>query len=179
MRSDVGSILRKHGWGKNGHADAFNIPLLCEWMGLDPDNVHNRGKIYSATICYWRNYFVKWFGDKLRNGTITGENRFERWKNGIKTYNDIDAYVFFSRREIGKKPYFIQPSFAEMEQTDQRRLNCQMAGIITILKEMKEYDAHLVPSNREVTPMLEDSEKLRQVYLKDGWEYKTKRLEIK
>lgn len=113
----------------------------------------------------------------MDNGGIEGGNRFEKWENGLKSYNANDAFVLFSRREKGKPPHFIQPSFAEIERIDKTRLNKQMKGIITILEEMKEFDRHLLPADRSVTPMLEDSKKLEQVYLTDG-NYKTKRLVI-
>lgn len=179
LRYKVSTVLRNHGWGKRKNPEEFNLPKLLEWLGLnyDPDNIHDRQEVYQKTICYWRKHFVPVFKFWLDIGDIKGEDRFEKWEIALANYNKHDAYVLFSRRER-KNTYFIQPSFEEIEQMDHKRLNRQMKGILTILTEMKLYDARLLPSKREVTDMLEDSKKFEQVYLKDGYGYKTKRLDI-
>lgn len=179
LRSNAASVLRNHGWGqKDKQPERFNIPILCEWMGLDPENAKNQRMVYHQVILIWRKMFTAWFKDlQFRKELPLDMNRYEIWDTVINNYNQNDKYLFFAKRESTTSCYFVQPSLSEMENMDLSRIGKQLKSVITILEEMNHTGERRL-SGRNVKDLLEDTNKVKQVYLEDGRKFKKKRLDI-
>ena len=135
-------------WLRKNKGVYFNTPFLVEQLGLNPDNKKHYDSVYSTVICYWRNHFIKYYKECKKNGDLEGLDRYKAWTVMLYNFNMNDAYVFLFEP---KKGYYIQPSFAELEEMDKVRLQKQWKGILTVIDEMQTIDANvLLDSGKEI-----------------------------
>jgi len=142
-------------WCKLHYKDGtlFNVPMLCDELGLDPDSRKDYNNVYGV-ILSWRNGLIDYYNKQKTIGMLIGMNRYEAWDTMLDNYNKNDAYAFLSRYDKESKvKYFIQPSFDELESMDIKRIDKQWKGIKTVLEEMQTYDAQLVLSDGERKPV--------------------------
>jgi len=156
IRYDMSKWCRRH------HKDGtlFNIPLLCNELGLNPDSRTDYNKVY-GNIVSWRKGFIETYKKWKKLGLLDDMDKYEAWNTMLSNYNKNDAYVFLSEYDTDVQVhYFIQPSFHKIERMDMSRLEKQWKGIKTIVEEMQTYDAQLVltSGDREsVTKLLKAS----------------------
>jgi len=142
-------------WCKTHKDEAFNVPILTEELGLNPDSFSDRNNVYRC-ILYWREKFKDFYEKQKRIGTIDNMNRYEAWDTMLYNYNQNDAYVFLSKYDKELRcHYFVQPGFDMLENMDKRRLNKQWKGIKTVIEEMQLQDARLILSDGSRQPITE------------------------
>lgn len=151
--SDVSYKMSK--WCRLHYKDGtlFNVPMLCEELGLNPDSRSDYNKVYSV-ILSWRNGLIDYYNKQKTIGTLIGMDRYEAWDVMLGNYNKNDAYVFLSThdKETNIK-YFIQPSFDMLENMDIKRIEKQWKGIKTMLEEMQTVGAQLKLSDGSRQPV--------------------------
>ena len=131
----------------------FNIPILCEELGLNPDSRKDYNKVYNE-IKIQRNGLILLYKKWKKLGKLKGMNCYVAWNIMLKNYNQNDKYVFLSKYDKKIKcNYYIQPSFYELEEMDRNRLNNQWKGIISVMDEMKTVGAQLVLSDGKREPV--------------------------
>lgn len=149
----------------------FNIPYLCEEIGMNPDSVSDRNKLYGS-ILYWRCRFKEEYDKAKKIGKLKDMDRYQAWNTMLFNFNQNDSYVFISKYDKKlKMHYFIQPSFYELEEMDRKRLNKQWKGIGTIIEEMQLEDARLVLPDGERKPiseLLEAGKQINKLLLKEN-----------
>lgn len=142
-------------WLKLNKSDYFDVPYLCEQIGMNPAFVSDRNKVYGG-ILYWRSRFINEYYKWKKAGKFEGKNRYDAWAVMLHNYNQNDAYVFLSKWDKKLKTrYYIQPSFYELEAMDRKRLEKQWKGIGTIIEEMMLFDARLILPSGERKPIRE------------------------
>jgi len=148
----------------------FNVPSLCEELGMNPDSRTDYQKIYGV-IKSWRDGFISKYNKMKEAGALNDMTRYEAWDIMLHNYNKNDAYVFLSIYDKeGDCRYFIQPSFLDLEDMDKKRLERQWNGIMTVIKEMQILDARLVlpdGSRKPITELLEAGNDVNKL-LKEG-----------
>ena len=141
----------------------FNVPMLCNELGMNPDSRSDYNKVYGV-ILSWRNGLIDYYNKQKKIGMLDGMNRYEAWDVMLNNYNKNDAYVFLSQYDkTANIKYFIQPSFDMLENMDIKRIEKQWRGIKTVLEEMQTVDAQLkLPdgSRQPVTKLLKAGKKV-------------------
>lgn len=156
-------------WLRKNKGLLFNVPILCEELGFDPDNRHHYAKVYQGVIVYWRKKFLEFFEKSKKTGKLEGKNRYKAWECMIRNYNQNDAYVFLSKFDKKYRvKYFVQPGFDMLENMDRKRLERQWKGIGSIVDEMQMEDARLVlpdGTRKPVQELIEASKKINDLLI--------------
>jgi len=141
-------------WLRRNKNVGFNVPFLCDQLGLNPDSVNDRRKVYGC-ILYWRNHFISDYRKEKKAGMFDGMDRHEAFRTAMLNFNRNDAYVFLSkwdRKSRGK--YYYQPlSLAELENMDRARLINQWKGLVSVMDEMRLEEADFVLTDGTRTPI--------------------------
>ena len=132
-------------WLRHNKDTLFDVPYLCHELGLNPDSVTDRRKVYGC-ILYWRNKFTETYDQKKLLGELDGKTPEDAWEHMIYNFNQNDAYFFLSTKDKETHTdYFFQPlAFAELEEMDGKRLRKQWAGSPRVMSEMKLMGVNLV-----------------------------------
>ena len=164
LRSSVIRWIRTNGWNYPNVGTPFTAPFLTEEIGLDGANRFDVQRVYNILRIMLKDaqkHYIK------NNGYFQGENKYENWDTFMHNLNANDIYVFISKYE-NKQRYYIQPSFQELEKLSYDRLRKQLKGLVTVVKEMVEYDEKLLTSGRPAAELLDATKTVDNVYLLNG-----------
>lgn len=125
-------------WMHRNKDEPFTIPLLTEYLGLNPDSRKDTAKVYQDIILYWRKKALEHYNALKKLGFLNSMNHYEAWDSFLYNFNQSDAYVFLFDDERGS---YIQPDMIKLERMDRSRIKKQWDGILSIMDEMKETEA--------------------------------------
>ena len=125
-------------WMHRNKDEPFTIPLLTEYLCLNPDSRKDTAKVYQDVILYWRKKALEHYNVLKKLGFLNSMNHYEAWNRFLYNFNQSDAYVFLFDDERGS---YIQPNMMELEAMDRERIKKQWNGILSVIDEMKETEA--------------------------------------
>ena len=153
-------------WLRKNRNKPFDIPMLTECLNMNPDSRRDTSRIYQDVIVYWRNKAIEYYKDLRKAGYLDSVDRFYAWNILTYNYNQHDAYVFLWDDNLR---CYMQPGLEELEIMDKRRLQKQWHGILTVMDEMKEYDAKLLIGGvQKAVGELEEASRPVNILLGDG-----------
>jgi len=139
-------------WCHSHPSEDFTVPALADAFGMNPDSREDCMKIYQG-LKYWRDKAIETYKNMVAIGAFPADaDRNQRWDSFLLSYNRNDAYVFLFNRETGT---YFQPNLKKLEKMDKERLSRQWHGILTVIEEMKAYDAQLALSDGSSVPVRE------------------------
>ena len=125
-------------WMRRNKDEPFTIPLLTEYLGLNPDSRKDTAMVYQDVILYWRKKALEYYNVLKKLGYLDNVNHYEAWDILLYNYNQSDAYVFLFDDD---RSSYIQPNMKELEEMDRERIKKQWDGILSVMDEMKVEDA--------------------------------------
>jgi len=125
-------------WMHRNKDEPFTIPLLTEYLGLNPDSRKDTAMVYQDVILYWRKKALEYYTVLKKLGFLNNVNHYIAWDIFLHNYNQSDAYVFLFDDERNS---YIQPDMIKLERMDRSRIKKQWDGILNVMDEMKVEDA--------------------------------------
>ena len=128
-------------WLRKNIGKPFDIPMLTEKLGMNPDSRHDTSRVYQDVILYWRDKAIQYYKDLRKAGYLDDLDRFYAWNVLTYNYNQHDAYVFLFDDKLH---CYMQPDLKELEVMDKRRLQKQWSGILSVMDDMKVCEVNLL-----------------------------------
>lgn len=150
-------------WLRKNKDVSFDIPLLTQQLGLDPNYRIHYQRVYNQVIKYWRKKAIEKFREWKESGLLpSNKNRYELWDIFTFNCNQNDFYIFLYD---WKRKCFMQPGFDKLERMDKIRLEKQWKGICSIIEEMQVYDAHLLinGTQKPITELIDAGKKFQNL----------------
>lgn len=143
----------------------YTLDELIRAVGLDTENRHDRTKIYYV-LYHWRTEAREHWDRAIEEGTITPGNFAKTWWNFVE-YINKNYKAFFLLFDRNVQAYY-QPRFHEKEVLDQRRLEHKIFSLTTVLKEMCDFDEHLLLTDQPIRKALNEADDYMHKYITDS-----------